>query len=896
MPSQQIQQQIPQFSSPQPIPQQPVQTNQTDFVAAALYQQQQQLQQQQQQFQIQQQLQQQQQQMLNTNQLALYKPVVQQIIPAQPLPQQQTIPAQDEISQQRQQTILLKLDTINEKLEQLKSIQQQSNNTPTVVNMETGILLSNLQRIIKENEQYKKDLYEKSVKIEDLNGRITELLARNQSFVEKSHMLLEQKNTSYGESSEKTVLRILELEQDKMKLTQDLTNLTSKISDLNIQINKQNMTEFELKQRFNEISKSYDTEKNEIERLKLDNLEHKSKLEALNEEFKKERQHKKQIELEFARVKEERHELKDEISNYEKLLNEKRAKYDADKKQFELDMDEVKQQFTSEIKELKEKLTKYRNNTNEINKEQSKQLEADLTNEWKIKLEKALKLQEQKYERSSAELNEEKNNLTKQLASINEQFKLQREKLNQTEIANEELQERVDELNIVEEKFKRLQSQALIMKERYETRIKELMDAEPDSEVLNEYVKKCMNSIYQKLKLQVNLKNNYSGEGVLTGMLKLIKFFTIQIMQSKESESDEEAADYFSEYIVDFDEKLDDQKNEYENKIDKLKEEFSTKQQLMVLQHEAQLNGMESKVEALIKEVNEAKNEVQVLSIPKVETIVKEVVVDQKQAIVENIIKDEKILECNNGETFELSADTIEVTAEIKNDVKEELSFEQEHVPQPEEKVNVTKEIIEEKETVITESTETDKKELVNQNIVDEQNVLSDDNQQKELIEPQSDDNYKSIYDVPADANFEIEETSTNDKKPIDNGDEDDDDFLLKPKPPSIDSNVNNQAPKKNALFDDDDDDDDIFLFSKATKASNSSETKTTKIEPDNEKKSNVRIFYFLIKKLHYQINKSTFPSLRFQLRIYLNHHHSVMTTTVTKMILNGLNRKIFKN
>jgi hypothetical protein len=143
---------------------------------------------------------------MNTNQLALYKPAVQtppqpQIIqyqPSQPQPVQlQTPVQQDDINQQRQQTIIVKLDTINEKLEQIKSIQQQSNSmsSSTVVNMETSILLSNLQRIIKENEQYKKDLYEKSVKIEDLNGRITEFLSRNQSYVEKAHQLLEQKNS-----------------------------------------------------------------------------------------------------------------------------------------------------------------------------------------------------------------------------------------------------------------------------------------------------------------------------------------------------------------------------------------------------------------------------------------------------------------------------------------------------------------------------------------------------------------------------------------------------------------------------------------------------------------------------------------------------------------------------
>ena len=816
------------------------------------------MQQQQQQFQIQQQLaqqqqqqlvaqqQQQQQQMMNSNQLSLYKPVVSQ--PPQPqivqfqVPQQQVIsqPPQDDINQQRQQTIIVKLDTINEKLEQIKSIQQQSSAVPTVVNMETGILLSNLQRIIKENEQYKKDLYEKSVKIEDLNGRITELLSRNQSFVEKSHMLLEQKNSSYSETTEKNVLRILELEQDKMKLTQELTNLTSKISDLQLQVNKQNMAEYEIKQRFSEISKSYDTEKNEIERLRLDNLEQKSKMEALMDEFKKERQHKKQLELELGRVKEERHEFKEEINNFEKLLNEKRAKYEADKKQYENDMEETKQQFTSEIAELKEKLTKYRNNTNELNKEQTKQLEADLTNEWKIKLEKALKQQEQKYERNTKELNEERNSLEKQLNNINEQFKIQREKFNQVEIENEELKERIDELNIIEEKFKRLQSQALLMKERYETRIKELMDAEPDQDVLNAYVKKCMNSIYQKLKSQVSLKYSYSGEGVLAAMLKLIKFVTIQIMKPPredggEDNEDEEIADYFSEYIVDADEKLDDQRIEYESKINKLKEEFDTRQQLITLQHEAQLRSMESKTENLkfeLKEEVRKRETIEMMNLQviqrstlEVETNRDPIVVEKSQIEDENVRKETIVA----VKTQEVEDDEVEIKKEIvvvddENEVNiaaTELKIQDKEEEEEEDE--------DEEQKSVEEEVETEANKVESFVELSEETPKKDEEKEVEKF----DENYSSIYDVPDDDDFKIEikeekEVSIEDDTKKVNVESDDEKIDMFDPPPI---HVEEKKQKKKSLFDDDDDDDDLFSYSIST-PNKKEETKQPVVEP----------------------------------------------------------------
>ena len=611
-----------------------------------------------------------------------------------------------------------------------------------------------------------------------------------------------------------------------MKLTQELTNLTSKISDLQLQVNKQNMTEFELKQRFNEISKSYDTEKNEIERLRLDNLEQKSKFEALNDEFKKERQHKKQLELELSRAKEEKHEFKDQINNFEKLLNEKRAKYESDKKQYENDIEEMKEQYGNEISELKEKLTKYRNNTNELNREQIKQLEADLTNEWKMKLGKALKQQEQKYERSSKELNEERNNLVKQLETLNEQLKGQREKINQVEISNEELRERVDDLNIVEEKFKRLQSQALLMKERYETRIKELMDAEPDSEVLNEYVKKCMNTIFQKLKAQISLKNNYSGEGVLHAMLKLIKFVTIKIMKPKSDDDEEEEDDneenYFSEHVVDFDEKLEDQRVGYEDKISKLKEEFSTRQQLASLQHESQIKSMEVKIEGLNREIEKQKEinikneEIQFKSQSIVQTIRPETPPPQPLPQIERrssspiILEKEVIIE--NKQEVEPIAVQETFTDEIEQENHEE-----------ENKVEI---FITEERPKSPEAEEKQEERPKTPEVEEKQEETPKDEKVESFVELKNDENYSSIYDVPADDDFKIEE----DKENEEDVEEDD---LFKPKPPP-NTEEKKEIKKKSILFDDDEDDDDMFLFSKS-KPTTESTIKEEKPKSDNK-------------------------------------------------------------
>ena len=47
-------------------------------------------------------------------------------------------------------------------------------------NMEAVVLLHNFQRIIQESEHLKKDVFEKSARIETQNSKIAELLERNQ--------------------------------------------------------------------------------------------------------------------------------------------------------------------------------------------------------------------------------------------------------------------------------------------------------------------------------------------------------------------------------------------------------------------------------------------------------------------------------------------------------------------------------------------------------------------------------------------------------------------------------------------------------------------------------------------------------------------------------------------
>ncbi len=287
--------------------------------------------------------------------------------------QQQQIPVQTESSSKAENSIVLnKLELINDKIDSLKQITHLNNqNMPS---METNVLLQNIQRIVKENEQYKKDLYDKSNKIEEQNAKITELLMKAQNYVEQSHQILELKNTAFQSNAEKTVNKVLELEQDKMRLTGDLSKLTAQISELNLEVNKMQKNEADLKQQLIEVSKNTDTHKQTSERLLVENADLQTKLDTVLAEYKKERQLRKSFETKVNLNEEELNELRSNLNTNQRVLDEKKRKNELDKAQFDRELDEMKTIHVRELAELKERLNTFKTKGSELQNEQIKQV------------------------------------------------------------------------------------------------------------------------------------------------------------------------------------------------------------------------------------------------------------------------------------------------------------------------------------------------------------------------------------------------------------------------------------------------------------------------------------------------------------------------------------------
>uniref|UniRef100_A0A8D3E5D3 peptidylprolyl isomerase n=1 Tax=Scophthalmus maximus TaxID=52904 RepID=A0A8D3E5D3_SCOMX len=137
-------------------------------------------------------------------------------------------------ARQHNTEIRLAVGKVADKVDQLTSkiddLQRQGSVSMGVssMSMETSMIMHNIQRIVQENECLKKEVFEKSSRVEEQNRKIGELINQNQRYMEQSNMLLEQRNDSLKSSSEQNQARILQAEQDKVSdwITSMLTGPT----------------------------------------------------------------------------------------------------------------------------------------------------------------------------------------------------------------------------------------------------------------------------------------------------------------------------------------------------------------------------------------------------------------------------------------------------------------------------------------------------------------------------------------------------------------------------------------------------------------------------------------------------------------------------------------------
>ncbi|ESP04504.1 hypothetical protein LOTGIDRAFT_170749 [Lottia gigantea] len=469
-----------------------------------------------------------------------------------------------------------KVDKVYEKLNDLHSIGGSSTSLGiTAPNMEVTILIQNVTRIAQENEHLKKDLFDKSAKIESQNEKIAELLHKNQRFVEQSNTLLEERNEGYKHTASQSQSKILELEQQKVQLASDLSAASAQLSSVQLELATSRKNEAELIQKIQSTKDTSYQSAEERERLRVQHDEDEKKIGELTASLREEKQHRKNLESSLNTLQEEFTDLKSSKENLERSIADRRRKTTAERKKLEEEMEEIKTNMEQEIQTLHDKLRRAKTSADESTSDKMSRIELEIEEQWQKKCDKLLTTANEKHSRALQDITEELDDLKQKLKESEHRVQTLRVSNNTNDEKINELEEEIEELQVWKDKYDNLRNQATAMKEKYEDKIQELEDdnetqtdkieeleerieeltdkvknsgaisstVAPSGDLVIE-VKKIMNNVYQDLREEFEADESYKGTEVLSSLLTSIKSTTLQLVNSqKQKEAEKEKED-----------------------------------------------------------------------------------------------------------------------------------------------------------------------------------------------------------------------------------------------------------------------------------------------------------------------------------------------------------------
>ncbi|XP_052572943.1 FK506-binding protein 15 isoform X1 [Peromyscus californicus insignis] len=418
-----------------------------------------------------------------------------------------------------------KMDHLMTKVEELQKRSSGSSlllpNMP--VTMETSMIMSNIQRIIQENERLKQEVLEKSSRIEEQNDKISELIERNQRYVEQSNLMLEKRNNSLQTATENTQLSTStvdivpgwqsESSHYHAKVTEELAAATARVSHLQLKITAHQKKETELQVQLTESLKETELLRGQVTRLQADLAELREASEQTQSRFKSEKQSRRQLELKVTSLEEELTDLRAEKESLEKNLSERKKKSAQERCQAEEEMDEIRKSHQEELDRLRQLLKKARVSTDQATAEQLSLAQAELQSQWEAKCEHLL---------ASA-----KDEHLQQYREVCAQRDAQQQKLSRLQDECTALQAQVTALTAQNEHLQQLEknkSQAPAVRAA----------ADP-----SEKVKKIMNQVFQSLRGEFELEESYDGRTILRTIMHTIKMVTLQLLNQQEEEQGE---------------------------------------------------------------------------------------------------------------------------------------------------------------------------------------------------------------------------------------------------------------------------------------------------------------------------------------------------------------------
>uniref|UniRef100_A0A2I3MT64 peptidylprolyl isomerase n=1 Tax=Papio anubis TaxID=9555 RepID=A0A2I3MT64_PAPAN len=421
-----------------------------------------------------------------------------------------------------------KMDHLMTKVEELqKHSAGNSMLIPSMsVTMETSMIMSNIQRIIQENERLKQEILEKSNRIEEQNDKISELIERNQRYVEQSNLMMEKRNNSLQTATENTQARVLHAEQEKAKVTEELAAATAQVSHLQLKMTAHQKKETELQMQLTESLKETDLLRGQLTKVQAKLSELQETSEQAQSKFKSEKQSRKQLELKVTSLEEELTDLRAEKESLEKNLSERKKKSAQERSQAEEEIDEIRKSYQEELDKLRQLLKKTRVSTDQAAAEQLSLVQAELQTQWEAKCEHLL---------ASA-----KDEHLQQYQEVCAQRDAYQQKLVQ-----------------LQEKCLALQAQITALTKQNEQHVKELeknkshmSGVEAAASDPSEKVKKIMNQVFQSLRREFELEESYNGRTILGTIMNTIKMVTLQLLNQQEQEKEESSSEEEEEKAV----------------------------------------------------------------------------------------------------------------------------------------------------------------------------------------------------------------------------------------------------------------------------------------------------------------------------------------------------------
>ncbi|KAM4578277.1 FK506-binding protein 15-like [Fundulus diaphanus] len=411
-------------------------------------------------------------------------------------------------ARQHNTEIRLAMGKVADKVDQLASkisdLEKQGTHSVGVscMTMETSMIVHNINRIVQENESLKKEMFEKSSRIEEQNRKIGDLINQNQKYMEQSHQLLEQRNNSLKSSSEHNQARLLQAEQDKVRLTEELASSSARVSQLQLEATAHQQKAAKLQCELNSALQDSESHCQRIAALEAQLEELKEAGERAQNQYRSEKQRRKEMELRVSAIEEELQDLKSDKENLERTLSERKKKWQAERQHRDEEVEELRKSSQQELDKLRAQLRKARTCNDSAASEQLAQLQGELEEEWKRKSEQMLAVAKERHHRELSELVENRDALQ-------------------------------DKLTRLQEKHLALEQQGGTVREKLERRVAELERKveEQDSTVdTAAEVKRVMNGVFRSLRAEFELSESYSGQAVLGVIVSTIKNVTLQLL------------------------------------------------------------------------------------------------------------------------------------------------------------------------------------------------------------------------------------------------------------------------------------------------------------------------------------------------------------------------------